>query len=123
VSNANAAPAASRASYATSRFVSSTILVDKHDDYFRLDNYADIHVCNDLSRFVDYKPLCDETIRFSNTDTRIQGVGNVSVHIQTPEGPSLVNLEDVAYVLGFHLNVINTDSLEKQGLFFNTRTC
>jgi hypothetical protein len=123
VSNANAALAASRASYATSRLVSSTISADKHDDHFRLDNCADTYVCNDLSRFVDYKPLCDETIRFGNTDTRIQGVGNVSVHVHIPEGPSLISLEDVAYVPGFHLNVINTDSLEKQGLFFNTRTC
>jgi hypothetical protein len=123
VSNANTAPAALRASYVTSRFVLSTISADKHDDHFRLDNCADTHVYNDLSRFVDYKPLCEETIRFGNTDTRIQGVGNVSVHVHTPKGPSLVSLEDVAYVLGFHLNVINTDSLKKQGLFFNIRTC
>ena len=62
-------------------------------------------------------------IRFGNTDTHIQGVGKVSVHVDTPSGPSLITLEDVVYVPGFHLNVINTDSLEKQGLFFNTRTC
>lgn len=96
---------------------------DEHDHYFRLDNCADTHVCNDLSRFIDYTPLYDETIRFGNTDTHIQGIGKVSVHVETPSGPSLVDLEDVVYVPGFHLNVINTDSLEKQGLFFNTRTC
>ena len=121
--NANAAPVASRASYATLRFVSSTISVDERDDYFRLDNCADTHVCNDLSRFIDYKPLYDEMIRFGNTDTHIQGIGKVLVHVETPSGSSLISLEDVAYVPGFHLNVINTDALEKQGLFFNARTC
>ena len=121
--NANAAPVASRASYATLRFVSSTISVDERDDYFRLDNCADTHVCNDLSRFIDYKPLYDEMIRFGNADTHIQGIGKVLVHVETPSGSSLISLEDVAYVPGFHLNVINTDALEKQGLFFNARTC
>lgn len=123
MSNVNATSTTSRAAYATSRFVSITISADKHNDYFRLDNCADTHVCNDLSRFTDYKPLYNETIRFGNTDTRIQGIGKVSVHVHSPQGPSLIILEDVAYVPGFHLNVINTDSLEKQGLFFNTRTC
>ncbi|KAK1914131.1 hypothetical protein P3342_007377 [Pyrenophora teres f. teres] len=63
----------------------------------------------------------DEIIRFGDTNTRIEGVGNVSVNVTTPTGHGLVQLEDVAY--GFHWNLISTHALEKQGLFFNTRTC
>ena len=113
----------SRASFATSRFAFSTTAQDNYDDYFRLDNYADTHVCNDLSRFIKYKPLHDEIIRFGDTDTQIEGIGEVVVHVETPTGSSTIQLKNIAFVPGFHWNLINTDSLEKQGLFFNTRTC
>lgn len=45
------------------------------------------------------------------------------VHVNTPSGPSLLQLDNVAHVPGFHWNLINTHSLEQQELFFNTRTC
>ena len=45
------------------------------------------------------------------------------VHVNTPSGPSLLQLDNVAHVPGFHLDFINTHSLEQQGLFFNTQTC
>jgi hypothetical protein len=53
----------SSAAFATLRFAFSTTAKDEYDDYFRLDNCADTHVCNDLSRFTQYKPLYDETIQ------------------------------------------------------------
>ncbi|CAE7034426.1 hypothetical protein PTTW11_05430 [Pyrenophora teres f. teres] len=112
-----------RASFATSRYASSTRRKPENNSYFRLDNCADTHVCNDKSRFTQYKPIHDEIIRFGDTNTRIEGVGNVSVNVTTPTGHGLVQLEDVAYVPGFHWNLISTHALEKQGLFFNTRTC
>ena len=74
----------SRASFATSRFAYSTATKDEYGDYFRLDNCTDTHVCNDLSRFAEYKPLHDEIIRFGDTDTHIEGIGNVTVHVDTP---------------------------------------
>jgi hypothetical protein len=122
-STQTSATARSRASFATSRFAFSTAAIDEFNDYFRLDNCADTHVCNDLTRFTQYKPLYEELIRFGDTDTHIEGTGNVTVHIDTLSGPSVIELENVAYVPGFHWNLINMDSLEKQGLFFNTRTC
>ena len=124
--NAGSTPASatrSRASFATSKFAFGAAAKDEYDDYFRLDNCADTHVCNDLSRFNQYRPLHDDTIQFGDTDARIEGTGKVAVHVDTASGPSLIQLDDVAYVPGFHWNLINTDSLEKQGLFFNTRTC
>lgn len=113
----------SKAAHATARLVFSTVAHDDYDHYFRLDNCADTHVCNDLSRFTKYKPLHDEMIRFGNTGGQIEGVGSVTVHVDTPSGPGLIQLDDVAYVPGFHWNLMNMDSLEKEGLFFNTRTC
>ena len=112
-----------RASFATSRYALSTTRKSENDSYFRLDNCADTHVCNDKSRFTHYKPIHNEIICFSNTNTRIKGVRNISINVTTPTGHGLVKLEDVAYVPGFHWNLISTHSLEKQGLFFNTRTC
>jgi len=117
------APHRSSAAFATSRFAFSTNIKDEYDDYFRLDNCADTHVCNDLSRFTEYKPLYDETIQFGDSGTYIAGTGNVTVHVDTPSGPSLIQLENVAHVPGFHWNLINTHSLEQQGLYFNTRAC
>lgn len=119
----NSVAAKSRASFAISKHAFSTVTEHEYDSYFRLDNCANTHVCNDLTRFIDYKPLNDETIRFGNTNTNIQGIGKVTVHVDAPSGPSLIELENVAYVPRFHWNLINMDSLEKQGLFFNTRTC
>ena len=47
----------------------------------------------------------------------------MSVDVTTPAGYGIVQLENVAYVPGFHWNLLSTNALEKQGLFFNTRTC
>ncbi|CAN9305245.1 unnamed protein product [Alternaria alternata] len=92
----------SRASFATSRHASSTTRKPENDSYFRLDNCADTHVCNDKSRFTHYKLIHDEIIRFGDTNTRIEGVGNISVNVTTATGHSLVQLEDVAYVPRFY---------------------
>ncbi|RKK06491.1 hypothetical protein BFJ65_g18688 [Fusarium oxysporum f. sp. cepae] len=113
----------SRAAFVTSRFAFGTTAKDEYGDCFRLDNCADTHVCNDLSRFTNYTPLDDETIEFGNSGTHITGIGNVTVHVDTPTGAGLIQLENVAYVPGFHWNLINMHSLEQQGLYFNTRTC
>jgi hypothetical protein len=99
-STSSSVTAMSRASFATSKFAFSTAAKDEYDDYFRLDNCADTHVCNDLSRSTQYQPLHDEIIRFGDADTHIEGTGNVAVHINTPSGPSLLQLENVAYVPG-----------------------
>ena len=114
----------SKAVYATSRYAYSTAARDEYDDYFRLDNCADTHVCNDLSRFTEYQPMKEkETIHFGNSGTHVEGNGTVIVHVDTTTGPDFIVLEDVAYVPGFHWNLINTHSLEQQGLYFNPRTC
>ncbi|PCD22316.1 hypothetical protein AU210_016105 [Fusarium oxysporum f. sp. radicis-cucumerinum] len=113
----------SRAAFVTSRSAFGTTAKDEYGDCFRLDNCADTHVCNDLSRFTNYTPLDDETIEFGNSGTHITGIGSVTVHVDTPTGAGLIQLENVAYVPGFHWNLINMHSLEQQGLYFNTRTC
>ncbi|KAG4253841.1 hypothetical protein FPRO03_14238 [Fusarium proliferatum] len=113
----------SRAAFVTSRSAFGTTAKDEYCDCFRLDNCADTHVCNDLSRFTNYTPLDDEIIEFGNSGTHITGIGNVTVHVDTPTGSGLIQLENVAYVPGFHWNLINTHSLEQQGLYLNMRTC
>ena len=47
----------------------------------------------------------------------------MSVDVTTPAGYGIVQLENVVYVPGFHWNLLSMNALEKQGLFFNTRTC
>ncbi|KAF6518157.1 hypothetical protein HZS61_002235 [Fusarium oxysporum f. sp. conglutinans] len=68
----------SRAAFVTSRSAFGTTAKDEYGDCFRLDNCADTHVCNDLSRFTNYTPLDDETIEFGNSGTHITGIGNVT---------------------------------------------
>ncbi|KAM5528855.1 reverse transcriptase domain protein [Fusarium oxysporum f. sp. phaseoli] len=111
---AAALPRKSRAAFVTSKFALSTTAKDEYGDCFRLDNCADTHVCNDLSRFTKYKPLDNEVIEFGDSGTYITGVGNVTVHVDTPSGPGLIQIENVAHVPGFHWNLINTHSLEQQ---------
>ncbi|RKK75410.1 hypothetical protein BFJ68_g18105, partial [Fusarium oxysporum] len=99
---AAALPRKSRAAFVTSKFALSTTAKDEYGDCFRLDNCADTHVCNDLSRFTKYKPLDNEVIEFGDSGTYITGVGNVTVHVDTPSGPGLIQIENVAHVPGFH---------------------
>lgn len=73
-----------------------------NDEYFRLDNCADTHVCNDRSRFTKYEPIRDETIRFGNSSTLIEGVGSIAVKVKTATSYGVVQLNDVAYVPDFH---------------------
>lgn len=76
---------------------------DELEDYFRLHDCADTHVCNDLSRFTEHKPLHSETIHLANSDTNIETTGRVvTVHVNTNSGSGLVDLEDVAYVPNVH---------------------
>ncbi|EFZ03308.2 Integrase, catalytic core [Metarhizium robertsii ARSEF 23] len=75
-SHVSAKQGKSRAAFATHKFAFSTSTNDEYQDYFRLDNCADTHVCNDLSRFTKYKPLYDETIQFGNSGTYITGTGS-----------------------------------------------
>ncbi|KAL9561290.1 hypothetical protein ACKAV7_014645 [Fusarium commune] len=79
----------SRAAFVTSRCAFGTTARDEYGDCFRLDNCADTHVCNDLSRFTNYTPLDDETIEFGNSGTHITGIGNVTVHADTPTSADL----------------------------------
>ncbi|KAK2666788.1 hypothetical protein RAB80_017905 [Fusarium oxysporum f. sp. vasinfectum] len=76
----------SRAAFVTSRSAFGTTAKDEYGDCFRLDNCADTHVCNDLSRFTNYIPLDDETIDCGNSGTRITGIGNVTINVDTPTG-------------------------------------
>ncbi|KAA8613981.1 hypothetical protein PtrV1_12889 [Pyrenophora tritici-repentis] len=46
-----------RASFAISRHALSTTRKRENDSYFRLDNCADTHICNDKSRFTHYRSL------------------------------------------------------------------
>ena len=111
-----------RASFATSRYALTITRSHEQDSCFRLDNCADTHMCNDKLGSTHYRPIQDEIIRLDDTDRRIEGAGNVSVNVITPTGHGPVQLENVAYVPGFHWNLLSTHSLEKQGMFFNTQT-
>jgi len=91
----------SRASFVTSRFTCSSVSRDEYDDCFRLDGCADTHVCNNLSRSTRYEPLHNEIIRFRNTDTQIEGIGKVTVHVKTPTGSGIIQRDNVAWYLAF----------------------
>lgn len=111
----------SSASFTTSLSTAATMLADMRDTWI-LDNGSDGHVCNNMSMLKGFKPA-QETVAFGNSSSSINGYGQITLIVETNQGPGLLHLDKVAYVPGFHTNLVSADLLEQENLYFNTRLC
>lgn len=90
---------------------------------FILDSGSDTHICNDQNRFTSYweAPIGEE-LRIGDTCTEIEGYGTVPVY---PEGINRSSwelvLQNVAYVAGFHTNIVSADQAEDADVHWNRR--
>jgi hypothetical protein len=89
-------------------------------DSFVLDSGATTHVCNDSTRFINLEPSNQSL--FAGTDVAdIQGFGDVNIVASTLDGKKRhFLLKDVAYVQGFHVNVVSFRKLFKTGFRWDT---
>ena len=87
-------------------------------DSFILDSGSPIHICNSTDRFEpDTLTLLDapEMLLTGDNVSHITGYGKVLIRVSTPTGPGLFQLLEVAYVPGFHTNIVSHKRLKRAG--------
>jgi DNA polymerase III psi subunit len=91
-------------------------------DSFILDSGADIHICNNRSRFHSFQEATPEdSIYAGNMTVPIDGFGSVYITIQAPKGPSKIELLKVAYISSFHTNIVSLRRLIAKNVHWDTR--
>ncbi|KAL2137577.1 hypothetical protein VTI28DRAFT_8991 [Corynascus sepedonium] len=88
-----------------------------------LDSGATIHICNQISRFNDFRTAIEDRYLWAgNGRLRIRGYGSVDISMSTPfNGKQLLRLENVAYIPNFATNVASLRRLREQGFQWDTR--
>ena len=92
-------------------------------DSFILDSGATVHVCNDVSRFVDFKESkTNVRIAIGDTNTCVKGWGKVLIKAApvTGDEPLDIVLHNVAYIPGFGCNIVSLWVIMKQGFVWHT---
>ncbi|MFL5692379.1 MAG: reverse transcriptase domain-containing protein [Ktedonobacteraceae bacterium] len=87
-------------------------------DSFILDSGSPSHICNSKDRFESnsFQELdVPEPVLTGDSMSHITGYGEVLIRIRTPTGESLFLLKEVAYISGFHTNVVAHKRLRKAG--------
>jgi Reverse transcriptase (RNA-dependent DNA polymerase) len=87
-------------------------------DSFILDSGSPSHICNSKDRFESnsFKQLnVPEPVLTGDDMSYITGYGDVVIRICTPTGEALFLLKEVAYISGFHTNVVAHKRLRKAG--------
>ena len=85
---------------------------------FILDCGFPIHICNDFSRFNQttfQKPDRVDPVLTGDSCSYVEGYGEVQVSVNTPTGQQLFQLKNVAYIPGFHTNVVSHKKLRQAG--------
>ena len=88
------------------------------NDLFRYDTAAIIHICKNFERFVTFKS-CTKSILHGDTHSLITDIGTVVLQVNTVIRTKSVKLNDIAYVSGFHFNLISVSELENLGYCMN----
>ena len=87
---------------------------------FILDCGSPVHICNDFDRFnpATFKKLDRvDPVLTGDSCSYVEGYGSVNVNVNTPAGKQLFQLRNVAYILGFHTNVISHRKLRQAGYY------
>lgn len=91
-------------------------------DSWIVDSGADIHICNNRTRFLTYEPVEDEYARFGATDVQILGYGKVELTAIGMNGkPHILELSRVAYLPDCHTNLLSTFQMIQHGFYLNQR--
>ena len=85
---------------------------------FILDCGSPIHICNNLDRF-DQSTFLKldriDPVLTGDSCSYVEGCGDVQVNVNTPAGRQLFKLKGVAYIPGFHTNVMSHRKLRQAG--------
>jgi hypothetical protein len=90
------------------------------NDSFILDFGATCHVCNDKSRFIDFRlPIDDDVLYASESVIPIKGFGTVLVTVITLEEPKqyTVYLHNVVLISLFYISVASLRLFMAKGVY------
>jgi hypothetical protein len=97
--------------------------LERENSLFKLDSAATLHITNDKNRLLDFRPASEQVL-FGNTADSLQGYGDLVLPVRAANGERKhIKISNVAYIPGFHFNIISTQKLETFGLFFEPRRC
>ncbi|KAJ5642646.1 hypothetical protein N7490_006646 [Penicillium lividum] len=94
----------------------STEVDTKYRDQWVLDTGASVHVCNDRTKFTEYKED-PSYLRTGDNRTAIAGVGTATFTGRDPTTgrPRVVNLYNCRYSPDFHCNLVSLGRIEDHG--------
>ena len=84
---------------------------------FILDSRATNHVCNDENRFTSIRKAQGERLFAGNTIVPVQGIGDITITVNTPDGPKEITLKDTAFIPSFHTSVVALRKFNKKGVY------
>ena len=94
----------------------------KLENCWILDSGADVHICNDPSRFEFDRPASEDSIIFSGRTTySIEAYGSVMITAKAPLGPISIRLVNVALVPGFFTSLVALRRLTEKGVHWDTK--
>jgi hypothetical protein len=96
-------------------------LMYKLQNCWTLDSAADIHVCNDVSRFKFEKTAEEEALFAGKEAYKIQAYGTVDLAVRTPNGIARIVLLNVALVPGFPTNLVALRRFTEKGVHWDTQ--
>jgi Reverse transcriptase (RNA-dependent DNA polymerase) len=108
-------------------FATSAVFTVDRDSYelkdsWILDSGANSHVCNDSTRFnFDRKASKSDTLISGKTVYQIEAFGNVEITVQSPNGPLLIILANVALVPGFFTSIASLNRFTSKGVHWDTQ--
>jgi hypothetical protein len=88
----------------------------KTQNLFKLDTAATIHVTGEFDRFTKFE-ASQHSVKHGDTESTIQGFGNVNIKVETLQGTKCIEISQVAYVPGFYFNIISAGMLQERGLY------
>ena len=81
------------------------------DNLFRYNIVAIMYVYKDYDRFIIFKPYF-KPILHGDLLSNITGIGTIILKVNTIVGLQSIKLYNIAYVLGFHFNLISALKLK-----------
>jgi Reverse transcriptase (RNA-dependent DNA polymerase) len=96
---------------------------------FILDTGATEHVCNDRSRFYDFRLAADDDFLIAgNNPVSIEGYGKVQIEVEcettpdTPNGTRNIELLDVQFIPSFTTNVVSYNKFHDAGIYWSLKS-
>ena len=93
-------------------------------DSFIFDSGSTGHICNDIKRFIHFKPSLSAEYCLAGSETlEIGGWGSVKLRTVCPGFPDgrEITLTNVAYIESFHCSVVSFKVLKQKGVEWDTK--